>query len=149
LCLLQDIKVGDFVYVVDGQEVPADMVLLASSEMFGSAYIETSNIDGEANLKVKNSAPSGTHFTDFVRACEPLDELYAPLICFPESRSRRDACMEYCGGTAQNFSASRLRASKQQHTFFFRFAEICRDVLWESRPAVSDPRLHQLHWGRS
>ena len=40
-------------------EIPADMVLLTSSEESGTAYIETANIDGEANLKVKNSAKTG------------------------------------------------------------------------------------------
>ena len=37
------------------------MVLLTSSEESGTAYIETANIDGEANLKVKNSAKTGLH----------------------------------------------------------------------------------------
>ena len=51
----QNVSVGDILRVENGCEMPADMVLLATSEATDSAYIETSNIDGEANLKVKKS----------------------------------------------------------------------------------------------
>jgi magnesium-transporting ATPase (P-type) len=53
------VRVGDILRVTKDSEMPADIVMLLSSEKFGSAYIETSNIDGEGNLKVKNSAPTG------------------------------------------------------------------------------------------
>lgn len=53
------VKVGDILKINNNQEIPADLLLLATSESFGSAYIETSNIDGETNLKVKYSAPTG------------------------------------------------------------------------------------------
>ena len=46
-----DIVVGDIVYLTKGQEIPADLVLLASSGEGGNCYTETSNLDGESNLK--------------------------------------------------------------------------------------------------
>ena len=49
-----DIKVGDLVKVENKEPFPADLVLLTSSEDQGMAYIETSNLDGETNLKVRN-----------------------------------------------------------------------------------------------
>lgn len=34
---------------------PADMALLSSSDPLGIAYIETSNLDGETNLKIRQA----------------------------------------------------------------------------------------------
>ena len=39
----------------DREEIPADLILLWSSEG-PQAYVETSNIDGETNLKIKKPA---------------------------------------------------------------------------------------------
>lgn len=50
-----DIRQGHFVLVKNREMVPADIVLLASANDAGSAYIETSSIDGETNLKLRNS----------------------------------------------------------------------------------------------
>ena len=41
-----------------GEEVPADMVILTSTEDNGVAYVNTMNLDGETNLKIKRSHPS-------------------------------------------------------------------------------------------
>jgi magnesium-transporting ATPase (P-type) len=46
---------GDLVIVRIREMIPADLILLASANEGGSAYIETSSIDGETNLKLRNS----------------------------------------------------------------------------------------------
>ena len=50
---------GMVVKVKDREEFPADVVCLASSDLEGKCYIETANIDGETNLKLKNCAKTG------------------------------------------------------------------------------------------
>lgn len=47
------VRVGDLVKVYEKEHLPADMVLVSSSSDDGLAYIETKQLDGESNLKVK------------------------------------------------------------------------------------------------
>lgn len=56
-----DVAVGDIVRVESEQPFPADLVLLASSEPEGLCYIETANLDGETNLKIKQGIPETSH----------------------------------------------------------------------------------------
>nr|CAB3496066.1 unnamed protein product [Digitaria exilis] len=49
----KDVRVGDVVRVVSDESLPADMVLLATSEPTGVAYVQTLNLDGESNLKTR------------------------------------------------------------------------------------------------
>lgn len=50
-----NIRQGHIVIVRNREEVPADLVILATSGENGCAYIETSSIDGETNLKLRNT----------------------------------------------------------------------------------------------
>ncbi|OQO10916.1 putative phospholipid-transporting ATPase [Cryoendolithus antarcticus] len=52
-----DVHVGDILRVESEESFPADIVLLASSEPEGLCYIETANLDGETNLKIKQGIP--------------------------------------------------------------------------------------------
>lgn len=53
--LWENIKVGDFVCLRNDDAIPADIVVLSSSEPDGLCYVETQNLDGETNLKIKRS----------------------------------------------------------------------------------------------
>ena len=53
----RNLEVGNIVQVQSGETMPADLVLLSSSEPDGGAFVETSNIDGETNLKIRESQP--------------------------------------------------------------------------------------------
>ncbi|CAI4230590.1 unnamed protein product [Auanema sp. JU1783] len=49
------VRVGDILRIENDQLFPADIILISSSEAHGMAYIETSNLDGETNLKIKQA----------------------------------------------------------------------------------------------
>ena len=49
----KDVKVGDILEIRDKENFPADMVFLSSSNLQGTAFVNTMNLDGETNLKEK------------------------------------------------------------------------------------------------
>lgn len=67
----KDIHVGDIIRVSANEEVPADVIILSSSDAENSCYIETKNLDGETNLKSKSTIQAGgssnlKHSRDFL-----------------------------------------------------------------------------------
>jgi len=102
-----DIRQGHLILVKNREMVPADMVLLASSGDNGSAYIETSSIDGETNLKLRTSPHlpkkvlkhlrDGTP-TDF--ATEAFDEGPGDIETLEQATKRitRFSCLAYPDG---------------------------------------------------
>ncbi|CAN6340945.1 unnamed protein product [Urochloa humidicola] len=84
----KDVRVGDIVKVRKDEFFPADLVLLASSYDDAICYVETMNLDGETNLKLKQSLeataaalPDGDDsFRDFaavIRCEDPNAHLYS------------------------------------------------------------------------
>jgi len=59
----KDVKVGDIIEVRNREPIPADLVLLETSQPEGQAQIMTANLDGETNLKTmtanKDMMPPG------------------------------------------------------------------------------------------
>ncbi|EGR30477.1 p-type ATPase, putative [Ichthyophthirius multifiliis] len=51
----KDIQIGDIIKINNGQIIPSDILLITSSDENGIAFVETSNLDGENNLKSKYS----------------------------------------------------------------------------------------------
>ncbi|KAK0439550.1 phospholipid-translocating ATPase [Armillaria borealis] len=59
--LWEDVRVGDFVKILDNESLPADILICATSEDENVAFVETKNLDGETNLKSRNAVPTLTH----------------------------------------------------------------------------------------
>ncbi|XP_032995695.1 probable phospholipid-transporting ATPase VB isoform X1 [Lacerta agilis] len=47
----EEVRVGDFVQLQCNETIPADILLLHTSDQNGICHLETSNLDGETNLK--------------------------------------------------------------------------------------------------
>lgn len=82
----QKVRVGDVVKVKKDQFFPADLLLLSSSYEDGICYVETMNLDGETNLKVKRALEvtlfldDDAAFKDFrarIRCEDPNPSLYS------------------------------------------------------------------------
>jgi phospholipid-translocating ATPase len=63
------LQVGDFVRIYNDDELPADIIILATSDPDGACYVETKNLDGETNLKVRQALRSGRSMRH-ARDCE-------------------------------------------------------------------------------
>ncbi|KAL0959026.1 hypothetical protein HGRIS_014334 [Hohenbuehelia grisea] len=53
--LWKKLEVGDIVLLRDNEQVPADIVVLSTSDPDGMCYLETKNLDGETNLKSRRA----------------------------------------------------------------------------------------------
>jgi magnesium-transporting ATPase (P-type) len=51
----RSVTVGDFVLLENNERIPADMIVIGTSSEDGRCYMETSTLDGEKNLKPRES----------------------------------------------------------------------------------------------
>ncbi|XP_048400326.1 probable phospholipid-transporting ATPase VD isoform X1 [Stegostoma tigrinum] len=71
----KEVHVGDFIQLSCNEIIPADMVLLYSTDVDGICHIETSNLDGETNLKQRQVVKGFTNL-----GCEADPEQFASRI---------------------------------------------------------------------
>ena len=65
----KSVEVGDFVRIYNDDQVPADIAILSTSDPDGACYVETKNLDGETNLKVRQALHCGRK-VKHARDCE-------------------------------------------------------------------------------
>jgi phospholipid-translocating ATPase len=68
----QDVQSGDYVMIRNDEDVPADIVILSTSEKDNLCYVETQNLDGETNLKVRQ----GLRATGELRTVHDCERAY-------------------------------------------------------------------------
>lgn len=57
----KDVRVGDILRIYNNDEIPADVVILSTSDDDNCCYVETKNLDGETNLKVRQALKFGSN----------------------------------------------------------------------------------------
>lgn len=67
--LWKKLEVGDVVLLRENDQVPADIVVLSTSDSDGMCYLETKNLDGETNLKPRKSVKA----TSSIRSEEDIE----------------------------------------------------------------------------
>ena len=68
----KNVQVGDFIRIYNDDQIPADVVILSTSDPDGACYVETKNLDGETNLKVRHALRSGRKIKH-ARDCEKTE----------------------------------------------------------------------------
>lgn len=68
----KNVQVGDFVRLYNEEQIPADVVVLSTSDPDGACYVETKNLDGETNLKVRQALHAGRKIKR-AKDCEKTD----------------------------------------------------------------------------
>ncbi|XP_047319881.1 phospholipid-transporting ATPase 3-like [Impatiens glandulifera] len=71
----KDLQVGDVVKIKQDGFFPADLLFLASTNADGVCYIETANLDGETNLKIRKALEKTWDFVSPEKASEFKGEL--------------------------------------------------------------------------
>uniref|UniRef100_A0A668TKC9 Phospholipid-transporting ATPase n=1 Tax=Oreochromis aureus TaxID=47969 RepID=A0A668TKC9_OREAU len=79
---IKGVAVGEVVRAANGDHLPADLVILSSSEPQGMCYIETSNLDGETNLKIRQ----GLQVTADIKEIDSLMRLSGRMECESPNR---------------------------------------------------------------
>ncbi|KAJ5945937.1 hypothetical protein N7454_002776 [Penicillium verhagenii] len=68
----KNLQVGDFVRLYNEDPIPADIVILSTSDPDGACYVETMGLDGETNLKVRQALHCGRQVRH-ARDCEKAE----------------------------------------------------------------------------
>ncbi|XP_063720658.1 probable phospholipid-transporting ATPase IM isoform X2 [Symsagittifera roscoffensis] len=80
------VKVGDIIKLENDEFVPADMMILSSSEPHAVCFIETAELDGETNLKMRQGLKETEHVTD----THMLNKIQGKIVCEKPNNNLND-----------------------------------------------------------
>jgi len=63
----KNVHVGDVLKIKNNDQIPVDVLILSTSDSDGGCYVETKNLDGETNLKVKQALKCSSTYIRNVR----------------------------------------------------------------------------------
>ncbi len=122
------LQVGDIVYVTENEEIPADLVLLKTSNTTGTvphqmSYIETANIDGETNLKERMALPETAqlsidalmNFTCVIECANPNKRIYQFDSTLHMSHGNNQNCVLSLSASQLLLQATYLRHTRYGH----------------------------------
>jgi len=68
-----ELRTGNIVRVINGEQIPADIVIISTSSKTNTCYIDTASIDGETSLKIRR-VPQLERPPSWMREAAPKDE---------------------------------------------------------------------------
>ena len=98
--LWKKLEVGDIVVLRDNDQIPADIVVLSTSDPEGMCFVETKNLDGETNLKPRKSISA----TSNVISEEDMERLSFILDCEPPHQNlyTHQSILRYTDSNGEN-----------------------------------------------
>eukprot|EP01136_Pigoraptor_vietnamica_P004618 Opistho-1_new@35139 len=78
-----EVVVGDIIKMEDGEFVAADLLVLSTSEPHGNCYVETAELDGETNLKLRQALKE----TAELMTEQSLSSLAGTITCEPPNNN--------------------------------------------------------------
>ncbi|CAG8458896.1 8422_t:CDS:2 [Cetraspora pellucida] len=125
--MFRDVRVGDFIKLHNDDFIPADILILSTSEPNSLCYVETKNLDGETNLKIRSSVPEIDHLETpedctsirfFVDSQPPAPNLYSynATLVFPDGLPDRPRSRGGPSKVPVNFNSLLMRGCVLKNT---------------------------------
>ncbi|CAB1444306.1 unnamed protein product [Pleuronectes platessa] len=117
----KDLCVGDVLRIHRDQVIPADLLLLYSSEPHSLCYVETADIDGETNLKYRQAA-GATHSELTSHPVEETLAAFDGVVLFLRNTEVAYGLTIYTGTDTKilkNFGKLRVKTTQTEKVFNF------------------------------
>ncbi|CAG8497060.1 14530_t:CDS:2 [Acaulospora morrowiae] len=125
--MFKDVRVGDFIKLYNDDFIPADILILSTSEPNSLCYVETKNLDGETNLKIRTGISEIDYLTTpkdctsvhfYVDSEQPTTSLfsYNATVVFPHGLPNRSGARRGLKKIPVNLNSMLLRGCVLKNT---------------------------------